>query len=68
MEWGARAGVFEKGVCVSATVVALRRYLAEKPGASGYKLKWTTEKGELMPGVDLDDRDSLFDIMDGIKK
>ena len=47
---------------------ALRRYLSEKPGASGYKLKWTTEKGELMPGVDLDDRDSLRDIMDGIKK
>ena len=47
---------------------ALRLYLAEKPAASGYKLKWTTESGELMPGVDLDDRDSLFDLMDGIKK
>lgn len=47
---------------------ALRRYLSEKPAATGYKLKWTTETGELMPGVDLDDRDSLFDLMDGIKK
>ena len=47
---------------------ALRRYLSEKPVANGYKLRWTTEKGELMPGVDLDDRDSLFDLMDGIKK
>jgi len=47
---------------------ALRRYLSEKPAATGYKLKWTTESGELMPGVDLDDRDSLFDLMDGIKK
>ena len=47
---------------------ALRRYLTEKPGATGYKFRWTTEKGALMPGVDLDDRDSLFDIMDGIKK
>jgi len=47
---------------------ALRRYLSEKPAATGYKLKWRTEKGELMPGVDLDDRDSLFDLMDGIKK
>lgn len=47
---------------------ALRRYLSERPAASGYKLKWTTEKGTLMPGVDLDDRDSLFDIMNGIKK
>ena len=43
---------------------ALRRYLSDKPAATGYKLKWTTETGELMPGVDLDDRDSLFDLMD----
>ena len=47
---------------------ALWRYLSEKPGATGYKLKWTTEKGERRPGVDLDDRDALFDLMDGIKK
>jgi hypothetical protein len=47
---------------------ALRRYLSDKPKESGYKLRWTTEKGELMPGVDLDDRDSLFDIMDGRRK
>jgi hypothetical protein len=47
---------------------ALRRYLSEKPAATGYRLKWTTESGEMMPGVDLDDRDSLFDLMDGIKK
>lgn len=47
---------------------ALRRYLSEKPAATGYKLRWSTEKGTLMPGVDLDDRDSLFEIMDGIKK
>ena len=47
---------------------ALRRYLSAQPAATGYKLKWTTEKGELQPGVDLDDRDALFDLMDGIKK
>lgn len=47
---------------------ALRRYLSDRPTATGYKLRWTTERGELMPGVDLDDRDSLFDVMDGIKK
>ncbi len=46
----------------------LGRYLSEKPAARGYKLKWTTEKGELTPGVDLDDRDARFDLMDGIKK
>lgn len=47
---------------------ALREYLSGKPRGTGYKLRWSTEKGELLPGVDLDDRDSLFDIMDGIKK
>ncbi len=47
---------------------ALREYLSGKPKQTGYKLNWTTEKGKLLPGVDLDDRDSLFDIMDGVKK
>jgi hypothetical protein len=47
---------------------ALREYLSGKPKDSGYRFTWTTEKGALMPGVDLDDRDALFDIMDGIKK
>ena len=47
---------------------ALRSYLSHRPAESGYKFQWATERGELMPGIDLDDRDSLFDIMDGIKK
>jgi len=46
---------------------ALRSYLSGKPKATGYRLRWTPEKGELLPGVDLDDRSSLFDLMDGIK-
>jgi len=46
---------------------ALRSYLSDKPKRSGYKLRWTPQKGELLPGVDLDDRSSLFDLMDGIK-
>jgi hypothetical protein len=47
---------------------ALRSYLSHRSAETGYKFQWTTESGELMPGIDLDDRDSLFDIMDGIKK
>jgi hypothetical protein len=47
---------------------ALRQYLSGRPRGAGYKLRWTADKGELLPGVDLDDRNSLFDIMDGIKK
>ena len=47
---------------------ALRDYLSGRPRGSEYKLRWSAEKGRLLPGVDLDDRDSLFDIMDGTKK
>jgi hypothetical protein len=46
---------------------ALRAYLAGKPKDTGYALRWRTEKGDLLPGVDLDDRGSLFDVMDGTK-
>ena len=44
---------------------ALRAYLGRTPRKSGYKLRWRTEKGRLQSGVNLDDRDSLFDLMDG---
>jgi hypothetical protein len=45
---------------------ALRDYLSDKPKDSAYKFHWTTEKGKLLPGADLDDRNSLFDVMDGL--
>lgn len=44
---------------------ALRSHLALKPRGKGYKLKWNPVKGRLRPGVQLDDRDALFDLMDG---
>jgi hypothetical protein len=44
---------------------ALRSYLAKRPKRAGYKLRWKTERGRLLPGVNLDDRDALFDLMDG---
>ena len=44
---------------------ALRLYLAKRPNRPGYKLRWRTERGRLLPGVRLDDRDALFDLMDG---
>ena len=47
---------------------ALRLYMSDRPMTSAYRLNWTTEKGELLPGVDLDDRDSFFAIMEGTKK
>ncbi len=44
---------------------ALRFYLAKPRRATGYKLKWRTECGRMLPGVCLDDRDTLFDLMNG---
>jgi hypothetical protein len=44
---------------------ALRSYLAPVPGGTGYALHWRTERGRLQPGVSLEDRDALFDLMDG---
>ncbi|MBI4864104.1 MAG: type II toxin-antitoxin system VapB family antitoxin [Candidatus Riflebacteria bacterium] len=32
---------------------------------SRYRLRWRAERGRLQPGVCLDDRDALFDLMDG---
>jgi hypothetical protein len=44
---------------------ALRLYLSGKTRRAGYQLRWRTEAGRIQPGVDLDDRDSLFDAMGG---
>lgn len=45
---------------------ALRLYLAGglRRGKT-YRLRWRTESGRLQPGVRLDDRDALFDLMEG---
>jgi hypothetical protein len=47
-------------------VEALRQYL---PRRKKFRLKLTPHSavGHLMPGVDLQDRDSLYDIMDGLR-
>lgn len=44
---------------------ALRHYLSNKPSRARYRLQWRTERGRTLPGVRLDDRDSLLDLMDG---
>ena len=46
---------------------ALRRYLSGRQPRSGYRLRWSTDRGRVQPGVDLDDRDSLFDASDDRK-
>jgi hypothetical protein len=35
------------------------------PQGTEYKLEWRTEQGRLQAGVRLDDRQSLFDLMEG---
>jgi Arc/MetJ family transcription regulator len=44
---------------------ALRVYLGKQPKRKGYQLDWKTERGRILAGVRLDDRDTLFDLMDG---
>lgn len=45
---------------------ALRAMLQTSPhGERSYKLEWRTERGRLQAGVRLDDRQSLFDLMEG---
>lgn len=44
---------------------ALRTHLSRTPRRSSYALRWRPEEGRLQPGVRLDDRDALFDLMEG---
>jgi hypothetical protein len=44
---------------------ALRTYLTPGRKTRTYRLEWHTEKGTLQPGVQLEDRDALFDLMEG---
>ena len=46
---------------------AVRQYLATtEPPKEPFKLKLFTKSGRLLPGVNLEDRKSLYDIMDGL--
>src|SRR5215510_150051 len=56
----------DEGVTIRQVVEsALRVYLGTQTRRKGYELKWKTERGRILPGVRLDDRDALFDLMDG---
>jgi hypothetical protein len=58
----------EEGIPLREVVdAALRGYLSRRPTRKGYRLRWKTDRGRILPGVDLDDRGSLFDLMDGRK-
>lgn len=54
----------EERIPLDAVVdAALRSYLTSPMPTADYKLRWRTERGTLLPGVDLDSRDALFDRM-----
>ncbi len=56
----------EQGRTLAAVVNdLLRRALAPPPRGKPYRFDWKTERGRLQPGVRLDDRESLFDVMEG---
>lgn len=57
----------DEGVSLKEIVErSLRGFLSGKTGApKRYALKLKTVRGRLMPGVDLNDRNALFDLMDG---
>jgi hypothetical protein len=51
---------------LSLVETALRGVVEGKSQAAmKFKLRWKTEKGRLLPGIRVDDRDSLFDAMKG---
>jgi len=44
---------------------AIRNRLAETPRMPSFRLELLTKKGEARPGVDWDDRNSIYDHMEG---
>lgn len=50
---------------VSVREIVLRALQLRGPRRTGYRFRWRTEKGRLLPGVDPNDRRSLYDVLDG---
>ena len=55
----------EEGYTLQRVVNDLLRHAMSAPKRSPYKLRWQAWDAEIQPGVDLLDRDKLFDLMDG---
>jgi plasmid stability protein len=54
----------DEGRTFQAVTNELLRQALAKPAAKPYHLTWKGWKAELHPGVDISDRNSLFDFMD----
>ncbi len=59
----------DQGTTMTAIIEdALRKHLSPKPKPEKpFKLKLKPVRGKLRPGVDLDSRDSLYEIMEGTR-
>mgnify|MGYP001767089162 CR=1 FL=1 len=62
-----KESALRNGSTLREEVNGLLRMALGRRRKSAYRFEWRTFRGELQPGVDLDDRDSLFDRMDGIR-
>jgi len=58
----------DRGITLRALVNDLLRHSLARPHRrEKYRFKWTVSpRGRILPGVRLNDRDSLFDLMDGL--
>ncbi|MFM1904372.1 MAG: hypothetical protein RLZZ440_2272 [Planctomycetota bacterium] len=63
----ARRQAAERGTTLTAIVEhALAAALARRAAAGKpFRLKWKTHRGRMLPGVDVTDRDRLFERMEG---
>jgi hypothetical protein len=62
----AKRAAAAEGTSVKAVVErALRAHLGGVSARRGYRLQWRPDRGRVRPGVRLEDRDALFDLMDG---
>lgn len=55
----------QEGRTLQATINDLLRIALKAPTRKGFVLRLEGWRAELQPGVDLLDRDKLFDLMDG---
>ena len=64
-----RRKAVESGTSMKAIVNNILRDGLRSPGQfkTGYKFDWPSHGGGLQPGVDIDNWNSLEDLMDGIK-
>lgn len=46
---------------------SVRKELAGRKTPKKYVFRWKTHRGRMLPGVKINDRKSLYDLMDGIE-